>query len=283
MRARLPGAAASAVLARVVAAPHAPSRALGARLVTALARSEARHHSAPAAPPRAWPRGSVVYYTGRAAEAWAPSRLRSGLGGAETAVLHLSCRWARHLAAEAEAAEEAVGEAAEAVEAGQAAPCMVVYLRLPPEYLDADPAAQGAAVDPAPGLAASPPPPQLPPPQLPPPPPVRAADAEERVTWRGARAVRWRGVLFVDVATFCAADTFDTLVVWRSAEVLEMPISARRVLLDLHDMPLRAELSAARLSRVDAVMVKSDFHRRAVIEAAPGVASRCMVLPNIEP
>tara|TARA_B100000795_G_scaffold156262_1_gene117232 strand:+ start:82 stop:339 length:258 start_codon:yes stop_codon:yes gene_type:complete len=43
-------------------------------------------------------------------------------------------------------------------------------------------------------------------------------DAEERVTWRGARAVRWRGVLFVDVATFCAADTFDTLVVWRSAE-----------------------------------------------------------------
>ena len=26
-------------------------------------------------------------------------------------------------------------------------------------------------------------------------------------------------MLFVDVATFCAADAFDTLVVWRSAEV----------------------------------------------------------------
>ena len=38
-------------------------------------------------------------------------------------------------------------------------------------------------------------------------------------------------------------------------QVLEMTISARRVLLDLHDMPLRAELSAAMLSRVDAVMV----------------------------
>jgi hypothetical protein len=36
VRARLPGAAASTVLAAIVAAPHAPSRALGARLVTAL-------------------------------------------------------------------------------------------------------------------------------------------------------------------------------------------------------------------------------------------------------
>ena len=85
-------------------------------------------------------------------------------------------------------------------------------------------------------------------------------------------------MLFADVSTFCAADAFDTLVVWRSAEVLEIPISARRVLLDLHDMPLRAELSAARLGRVDAVMVKSDFHRRAVIEAAPRVAARYILL-----
>ena len=61
------------------------------------------------------------------------------------------------------------------------APRVVVYLRLPADYLDADPAALAhGAVD----LAA-------PPPQLPPPPPVRTADAEERVTWRGARAVRW--------------------------------------------------------------------------------------------
>ena len=45
-------------------------------------------------------------------------------------------------------------------------------------------------------------------------------------------------------------------------------------------MPLRAELSAARLRRADAVMVKSEFHRRAVIEAAPGVAGRCIVVPN---
>ena len=43
--------------------------------------------------------------------------------------------------------------------------------------------------------------------------------------------------------------------------MLELPISARQVLLDLHDMPLRAELSTARLSRVDAVMVQPDLHR----------------------
>ena len=55
-----------------------------------------------------------------------------------------------------------------------------------------------------------------------------------------------RGVRFVDVSAFCAADRFDTLVVWRSAELLELPLRARRLLLDLHDMPRRAELSAAR-------------------------------------
>jgi len=118
-------------------------------------------------------------------------------------------------------------------------------------------------------------------------------------------------VIFADVSTFCAADAFDTLVVWRSAEVrsplylpyispgpplyllctsptspldltfisyvprlylprtstispspipplhlpyvsptsplhlpevLELPITARRVLLDLHDMPLRVRV-----------------------------------------
>ena len=81
---------------------------------------------------------------------------------------------------QAAAAEAAGGGDDEAV-----TPRVVVYLRLPPDYyLNADPAAHGAAVGPVPTE------PAVPPQQLPPPPPVRAADVEEHVRWRGARAVR---------------------------------------------------------------------------------------------
>ena len=45
-------------------------------------------------------------------------------------------------------------------------------------------------------------------------------------------------------------------------------MSARTLLLDLHDMPIAGEMSAARLEKVDGVMVKSHFQHSALPPAA---------------
>lgn len=67
----------------------------------------------------------------------------------------------------------------------------------------------------------------------------------------GDRSERtWRGVSLRDVSTFSPEDGFGTLVVWRSLEILDLPLSARLVLLDLHDMPLIHEISPRRLAAV---------------------------------
>ena len=75
---------------------HASTRACASKLVAAFSLSESRHWKPPMErlPPRQWPVDSIVYYTGVALEAWGPERLESGLGGSETAVLQLACRWA---------------------------------------------------------------------------------------------------------------------------------------------------------------------------------------------
>ena len=84
----------------------------------------------------------------------------------------------------------------------------------------------------------------------------------------GRATVEWGGATFVDVSEFEPKDAFATLIVWRSLEVLDLPLRARTLLLDLHDMPIAGEMSAARLEKVDGVMVKSHFQHSALPPAA---------------
>lgn len=60
----------------------------------------------------------------------------------------------------------------------------------------------------------------------------------------------WRGVRLIDSSKFNPADTFDALIVWRSLELLDEPLAARRIVLDLHDMPLVNELTCNRCANV---------------------------------
>jgi glycosyltransferase involved in cell wall biosynthesis len=43
-------------------------------------------------PPKKWPKKSVVFLCGFAAEPWSPKSLKGGIGGSETAVIHLASR-----------------------------------------------------------------------------------------------------------------------------------------------------------------------------------------------
>lgn len=46
-------------------------------------------------PPKEWPEKSIVYYTGRSFEEWTPDSLKTGVGGSETAVIHLAKNWVK--------------------------------------------------------------------------------------------------------------------------------------------------------------------------------------------
>ena len=92
----------------------------------------------------------------------------------------------------------------------------------------------------------------------------------------GART--WRGVQLIETADFNPADSFDTLIVWRSLEVLDEPIDAMRVLLDLHDMPRVHEMSPRRLARVSRLMLKSEFQKGQLPARAAHIS--CSVVPN---
>jgi len=48
------------------------------------------------ATPKVWPEKSIVVYCGRTSEAWSPLNLDKGIGGSETAVIHLTREWAKH-------------------------------------------------------------------------------------------------------------------------------------------------------------------------------------------
>lgn len=45
--------------------------------------------------PKVWPKKSVVYFCSQAFEEWGPDSLKTGTGGSEEAVIHLTKRWAK--------------------------------------------------------------------------------------------------------------------------------------------------------------------------------------------
>lgn len=46
-------------------------------------------------PNRTWPAKSIVYWAGKSFEEWTPDSLKTGLGGSETAIVHLSKQWVK--------------------------------------------------------------------------------------------------------------------------------------------------------------------------------------------
>ncbi len=72
------------------------------------------------------------------------------------------------------------------------------------------------------------------------------------------------GVEYQNCDRFNPWDTFDTLIIWRNKNVrmLDLPLKAHKILLDLHDVPYNIEdFTTERLNHVDKVFVKCQFHR----------------------
>lgn len=133
-------------------------------------------------PPLKWKDKTIAYFCGKGFEKWDETSLKHGIGGSETAVIHLTREWAK------------MGYN------------VVVY---------GDP---------------------------------KTEHEKDGVQWLNYWRWNYR-------------DTFDSLIIWRNESVLNVPIKARRVFLDLHDVPEPSEYTRDRLAKVDKIFVKSKYHR----------------------
>lgn len=85
------------------------------------------------------------------------------------------------------------------------------------------------------------------------------------------------GVQYLSYWRFNPKDTFDTFIVWRNETLLDFDIKARKVFLDLHDVPEAGEYTKERLKRVDKIFVKSPYHR-SLLPDVPD--EKFVIIPN---
>jgi len=69
------------------------------------------------------------------------------------------------------------------------------------------------------------------------------------------------GVTWLPYWKWNPKDSFDTLIIWRNESVLNLPLQAKRILLDLHDVPEPAQYTEERLKKITKIFVKSKYHR----------------------
>jgi glycosyltransferase involved in cell wall biosynthesis len=77
----------------------------------------------------------------------------------------------------------------------------------------------------------------------------------------------YENVRYVDYRKFNPLDQFDLLILWRerTLHLLNRPIFARKIWLDLHDFPGNTPIfSAQQLGQLDLIWVKSNFQRRSL-------------------
>lgn len=72
-------------------------------------------------------------------------------------------------------------------------------------------------------------------------------------------------------------DNFDTLVLWRAAQLLDHPWKAQKLLFDMHDVAWTSDWTNERIDKVDAIMVKSEYHKGLFPAYAQ---NKCVVVGN---
>lgn len=77
----------------------------------------------------------------------------------------------------------------------------------------------------------------------------------------GADGVVIDGVNYQNYWKFNKDDQFDVLWLWRMPSMLQWKWNARKVILDLHDVPNPNEFTTERLQNVDKIFVKTKYHR----------------------
>ena len=70
------------------------------------------------------------------------------------------------------------------------------------------------------------------------------------------------GVEYKNYWDFNPEDHFDTIIVWRTPEVVDLIQHAKRIYLDLHDVPNPSAYTKERLEKIDKIFVKTKYQRQ---------------------
>ncbi len=79
--------------------------------------------------------------------------------------------------------------------------------------------------------------------------------------WCEGEDGEYDGVTYKNYWDFNPEDTYNTLIVWRAVEFFDSEIRAKRMFLDLHDVPIPASFTEERLAKIDKIFVKTKYHR----------------------
>lgn len=94
----------------------------------------------------------------------------------------------------------------------------------------------------------------------------------------GDKEDQYDGVQYLNYKKFNSYDSFDTLIVWRYPWMISFPIKAKRVWLDLHDVPSHQEFTQERLRGFDKVFVCSEYHKSRLPDHIPD--DKIVIIPN---
>lgn len=82
--------------------------------------------------------------------------------------------------------------------------------------------------------------------------------------WKTIDGITWK-----PAEAFNVRSRYDTLILWRQHYALDLPLRARRIYVDLHDVPSPDHFLEARMMRVDGYLFKSHFHASPVRDIVP--------------
>lgn len=93
----------------------------------------------------------------------------------------------------------------------------------------------------------------------------------------GAEEKRFGKVKFKPYWSWNYRDKQDVIVLWRSPRMAKYPINAKKIVIDLHDVIKDGEFNKERLTNIDKVFVKSNFHK-SLFPSVP--EEKFVVVPN---
>lgn len=85
------------------------------------------------------------------------------------------------------------------------------------------------------------------------------------------------GVTYKPFWEFNSRDKYDVVVVWRHPRMMDYPVNASKIIIDMHDVIPKGEFTEKRLEKIDKVLFKTKFHR----SLFPNIPdNKCEIIPN---
>ncbi len=93
----------------------------------------------------------------------------------------------------------------------------------------------------------------------------------------GKSAGTYDGVQYLHYTEFNKYDRFDTLIVWRRVDYINISYQANRVWYDVHDVLYKDQFNEQNLGHIDTIFFKSNYQRSLIPQATE---DRFVIIPN---